>query len=181
MPLPTYRVQIDKGMTTTHWSNDYLLVETSMDNAQTHALNLINMERSIHGSNVTFNWARISTYNAGDRVFRHLPINLPGLQDAGGVDWLPIYCTVRADFQTTDADPCRKYFRTPVFESWQSNGVLSPAQVTALTALISVVLPGGSSPVAIVSNKGNLVTALSVHPQVQMRQTYRRSKRKVTA
>lgn len=181
MPAPTYRVQIDKGMGLTHWSNDYLLVETSMDNAAAHALNLINMERSIHGDIVTFNWARISTYNTGDRVFRHIPINLPGQQEAHDADWLPIFNTLRADFGTTDADPCRKYFRCPVLEVWQTNGVITPSVLTTLTNLIAVVLPGGSTPVAIVSSKGNLVTSLSVHPQVQMRQTYRRSKRKVTA
>lgn len=179
MPLPNFRVQIDKSIGAQHWSNDYLLTTTDLIAAEGFGVILMAMERSIHGSVVNFNYVRTSTTLKGDRSFNHNPINLTGQIDYSGFEYLPLFNTVRVDLGTAGSDPARKYFRIPVLEVNQSNGQLTTAIMASITAQVQNILPGGSNPVPLVTTKGNVVVNASVHPQVQMRQLYRRGKLKV--
>lgn len=179
MPLPNFRIQIDKSIGAQHWSNDYLVVATDLIQAEGFGVTLMAMERSIHGSVVNFNYIRTSTTLKGDRSFNHNPINLTGQIDYTGFEWLPLFNTVRVDLGTAGSDPARKYYRIPVLEVNQVNGQLTSAIQSSITAQVQNILPGGSTPVPVVTTKGNIVVNASTHPQVQMRQLYRRGKRKV--
>lgn len=179
MPLPNYRIQIVKSIGAQQWSNDYLVVATDLITAEGYGVTLMAMERGLHGNIVNFDYIRTSTTLKGDRSFNHNPINLLGQQDFGAGEYLPLFNTVRVDFGTGSADPARKYYRCPILESWQANGVLTPGTVAMLTTQAQTILPGGSNPIPLVTTKGNLVVNASVHAQVQMRQLTRRGKKKV--
>lgn len=180
MALPNFRVQIDKSILSQHWSNDYLLTAADLLSASNDAQAIVAMERSIHGSVVNFNYVRTSTLTVGDRSFIHAPINLTGQIDYSGFEYLPLFNTVRVDLGTAGSDPARKYYRIPVLEVNQVNGKLTTAIMASITAQVQNILPAGSTAVPLVTTKGNVVVNASVHPDVQMRQLYRRGKKKVS-
>lgn len=174
----THRVEIRKNLGAANWSNDYLIQATDMDDAVATANALVTMERHLHYDNILFVFVRVSQNNPLTRVFRHIGLNVYGLQSLGGAEYLPLFCTVRVDFTTDNSDPSRKYYRMPVMEAWQSNGVISGTQVTALNALLTTYFLGSVAGDNIYTPKGNLVTGAAVYPNVQMRQQHRRHKKK---
>lgn len=174
----THRVEIRKRLGLADWSNDWLIEAVDMDDAVATATALIEFERRCHFNVVLFEYARVSQNNPLTRVFRHVPINLTGYQDATGGDQLPLFNTVRIDLQTADSDPGRKYFRLPVMEGWQTNGALNGAQVSAINALITTYLIGSVAGDNIYTPKGHQVTGAQVYPFIQMRQMHRRHKKK---
>lgn len=179
MGVPTHRVEIRKHKGSHSWANDYLVESPSMDDAETCANLFIDFERLLHYDNVVFDNARISTMSVGDRVFRHIVINAAGLAASSGIQFLPLFNTLRLDMETNDSDPCRKYYRIPIPESQQDDGVLSSAILTGIgPAFVAVLaaMPDGSS---IVSNIGHIVINGGPFAQVQMRQLHRHKKKKV--
>lgn len=175
MSFPNWRIQIVKSLGMEVWSNDWLTDDVLMLDAQDLANELIAFEKSIHTTDVLFQYCRISSMIENDRVFRHFTINLPGLVGAG--DYLPLYCTVRMDMSTEDSDPCRKYFRIPVKESDQTNGAFLSGYMSTLGASIisGLATPGVLS--HIVSGKGNSCDGAAIFPRVQMRQLNRRRRK----
>jgi len=179
MGIPTHRVEIRKTWQGHDWSNDYLVESPSMDAAAAFALTAVEFERSFHNNMVTFVYVRTSTVAKFDRIFRHVPLNLQGVGSTDTVDLMPLFNTVRMDLQTADSDPCRKYFRIPISESDQSNGVIIGAKVIALGTLLNNFIATFNETTKVVSGKGHNVIAGRVYPQVQMRQLHRHKKKKV--
>lgn len=179
MALPTHRLDIFKRLGAEEWANSWLLNAASMDAAQEVAEAIVSFEQHIHSTTVTLAYYRLSTTTVGDRTFRHVPLNLAGLSDLGGVDGLPLFNTLRVDLSTLDSDPCRKYFRIPLTESMQANGLLSPTTVSNFQATITTYLLNTVAIDNIVSNKGNVATGATVYPFVQMRQLKRKKRKKV--
>lgn len=174
----THRVQIVKRFNLDEWSNDWLVEATDMDDAVATGNALVTLERHFHGNNITLEYMRVSQNNPLTRVFRHVPINLAGLVDMSGSEWLPLFNTMRVDMQTADSDPGRKYFRVPIPEGWQTNGQLSATQVTAMNGVLTTYLFGSVAGDNIYTPKGHLVIAATVYPYVQMRQLHRRRHKK---
>lgn len=170
----SYRVEIHKSLQGETWANSYLIGAIDMDDAVATATAIVEFERRMHWDLIYFNYMLVSTILEDDRIFRHIAINLSGYTPSSPNTWLPLYNTVRVDFSTTDSDPCRKYFRTPVMEPIQSNGLLEPANITAFNGIISTYFFGTVAGDNLWSPKGNLVVAGSVYPYVQMRQLHRR-------
>lgn len=177
MPLPLWRIEIHKELNNEEWTNDYLTSDLTIDDAQDLAAVLQTFERNIHTTAVQFTYIRVSSYVKFDRTFRHLTTNLPGLQEA--VDYLPLFNTLRLNLGTADSDPGRKYYRTPVPESQQSNGVFNPAYITSLNGLANTYLVATDALEHLVTPKGNQVTSAVFYDRVQMRQLHRRRKKKV--
>lgn len=176
----THRVEIRKNLGANNWSNDYLIEAVDMDDAVAIGNALVTMERHMHYDNILIVFMRVSQNNPLTRVFRHISINQYGLQALGGADYLPLFNTVRVDFTTADSDPARKYYRMPVAEGWQTNGVMSSGQQTALQALMTTYFLGSVAGDNLYTPKGNQVTGVTVFPNIQMRQLHRRHKKKVT-
>lgn len=179
MAPPVWRIEINKSFPGEEWANDYLTKSTTIEDAQDLASILLDFERSIHMSAVQFNYMRISSWIKGDRTFRHLAINLAG--QATTVEYLPLYCTMRLDLPTANSDPARKYYRLPVGEGAQANGVFNSASIDAWTAAVNTHLVANDAIPLIVTSKGNPCTTANVFPYVQMRQLHRRRKKKAPA
>lgn len=176
--MPTnYRLQINKTLGNEVWSNDYYLVEETIEDAQDVANELITFEKQIHSDQVQFDYIRISTSLIGDRYFRHIAVNQVGLRNVGS--YLPLFNVFRLDMPTANSDPCRKYYRGPVSEDDQVSGVLSGALLTAFATHVNnyLVTPGVLS--HIWTPAGNPVVSASFNPRVQMRQLQRHKKKKV--
>lgn len=178
MPEPLWRIETVKQLNNEVWSNDWLTDDATIDDAQDLAAILQTFERNIHMSAVQFTYIRVSSYIPGDRTFRNLQTNLPGLNDT--LDYLPLFNTVRLNLQTADSDPGRKYFRCPVPELQQTNGVLVPSYITFLSTQVATYLVAENALEHLVTPKGNRVTSATIFPNVQMRQLHRRRKKKVT-
>lgn len=176
----SYRVEVHKSLLGEKWANSYLIGAVDMDDAEATALAIVEFERRMHWDLILFNYMLISTILEDDRIFRHVAINLNGYAVAGANSYLPLYNTVRVDFSTVDSDPCRKYYRCPVLEPVQNNGLLEAANITLFNGYITTYFFGTVAGDNLWSPKGNLVVAGSVHPYVQMRQLHRR-KRPVVA
>lgn len=179
MPLPTHRISIFKKLGAEVWSNDWLVNRVDMDAAASLGNSLVNFEQRLHGARVMFEYVLIATMSEGDRVFRHTPINLPGLQATAVGAMLPLFNTIRMDMATTDSDPCRKYFRMPIEEGNQEEGILNPATITSLNGFVTTYLNPIIALNAIVSGRGNLVTSATFARAIQMRQLHRRKRKKI--
>lgn len=176
--MPTsYRIQIVKELPMIHWSNEYYVTEETVEDAQDVANELLTFERHIHQSQVNFSYIRISTVLIGDRYFRHLGVNLPGQFTTE--EYMPLYCTARMDMPTANSDPCRKYYRIPVGEVRQANGIFNTDYLLILQGFINddLVTPGVLS--HIWTPAGNQVISASFNKAVQMRQQHRHKRKKV--
>jgi hypothetical protein len=177
MALPTWRIQIQKSIVAESWSNDYLTDDLTIEDAQDLANELITWERNIHSGLVIFEYVRISSYIPGDRTFRHLAINLPGLTQIQ--EHLPLFNTMRVDLGTANSDPARKYYRLPVSELTQQNGAFNTQFLADRAANIQTYLVTPLVLGHIVTTKGNSVVSATVHRYVQMRQLTRRRRKKL--
>jgi hypothetical protein len=179
MGVPTHRVEIRKEYRGHSWSNDYLVESPSMDEAEALAVDTVAFERQMHTPAVNFVYMRISSMARGDRIFRHLSINLPGEGWADTEEHLPLFNTVRMDLATADSDPCRKYYRLPLHEAFQSNGVILPASVALWQGMLAGWITGWAAGTKVVSLKGHNVVGGTVYPIVQMRQLNRHRRKKI--
>lgn len=179
MGVPVYRIEIRKSRLGHQWSNDYLIETIEMGDAVTMAEGALAWERSFHMNVINFDYYRVSTTSPGDRIFRHVPLNIPGLAGAGGSDYLPLFNTLRFDMATLDSDPCRKYFRLPLPEGLVTNEVIDPgtrASIDSAWASWYAAWPDGTR---IVSTIGHIVINGSCSPIVQMRQLHRHKRKKI--
>lgn len=177
MGLPQWRIQITKHMGAEEWSNDYLTDLGTISDAHDFAVTLVQMEKALHQASVHFDYYRVSSVLVGDRVFQHIPINANG--DVSVADSLPLFNTVRVDLQTAASDPARKYYRTPIAEGSQQNGVLVSDALNAITLVLFTFLGDPELYGNIVTTVGHKVITGSVHDQVQMRQLHRHKRKKV--
>ena len=176
MAVPIWRVEVVKSRALEQWSNDYLLNDTTIDDAEDTANLILAFEMHIHDDLTHFDYFRVSSYIPDDRVFRHVPINQIGLLTNS--ESLPLFNTVRMDMATSNSDPARKYYRCPISESNQSNGILQGAYLTILSAAISTYLTTPGVLTHIVTSKGHQVINATIYNQVQMRQLHRRKRKK---
>lgn len=177
MALPTWRIQLHKQIVSEEWTNDYLTDVETMEDAVDLLSEILTFEKAIHSGIVVFTYARVSSFVEGDRTFRHITLNELGTQPSTA--YLPLFNTARMDMQTNNADPCRKYYRMPVREDMQENGIINGTTLDFLNGYIAEHL-GIEVLSRIVSTKGNNVISASFHNQVQIRQLHRRRKKKQT-
>lgn len=174
-----HRLEIHKKLGEEQWVNTYLIEAVDMDEASDLGLLAVEFERRLHRDNVLFEYFIVSTRAIGDRVFRHVAVNAFGLKTLTTNSYLPLFNTIRIDFSTLDSDPCRKYYRVPVIEAEQTNGILEPAEVTAYNATISTYFFGTVLGDNLFTPKGHVVVSGSVSPKLQMRQLHRHKKKKL--
>lgn len=173
-----YRLQIVKELGFEQWANDYILRHDDIDAAANAADLLVAFERSIHDSRIIFDYFIVSDPNPDTRIFRHVVLNEPGLVDGSSFQYLPLFNTVRVDLQTVDTDPGRKYYRTPIYESNQVDGVLTESSVSFYQGIVDDQIVANLAELKLVTRDTVFVTGAVVHPQIQMRQLHRRRKPK---
>jgi hypothetical protein len=178
MGLPSWRIEIVKNRFGETWSNDYLTDLVAIADAAQLAVPLLAFERAIHQTNVNFLYTRISSTVKFDRTFRHVDHNVPGQIVIG--DSLPMYCTFRLDLGTTDSDPGRKYYRAPVREADQQDGLLVSGHLGTLNGYIGTLLQNTLTVGLLVTPKGNTIKTGSFNPRIQERQLHRRRRPKMT-
>lgn len=179
MGTPRWRIQIVKSLGAHTWSNDYLTDDATIEDAQDLGALLVTFERTIHQTTVLFVYMRVSSYLVGDRHFRHFPLNLTGIDTAA--DSLPLFNTIRMDMGTSDSDPARKYYRIPVAEGAQTNGIVNGAVLTSLNSVANTQLVTSGVIGHIVTTAGHPCLTAQFSANVQIRQLTRRKRKKVTA
>lgn len=174
--MPRYKLLIEKQMLGEYWVNDYHFTATDLDDAESKAGPIIDAERAITGSAVTFTQYRISTVDPDDGIFRTLALNEPG-EVSFVASYMQLWNVVRVDFAAASGRAGRKYLRGCLSEDSVQFDILTPAEVAAvqtnycdpLVALGYLEKPDGV-----------LLTDSVVNSKMGMRQLRRGSKRKTT-
>lgn len=180
--MPRYRIQTFKNIGGgKEWSNSYWVQAVDLDEAQGFGSTIINAEGSIHRANVNFVRYRVSTAMPEDGVFVTVPVNFAGgLAIASGQ--LPLWDTVRVDFAVFGGRPSYKFLRLPLEELDQQDGVLTSFfanQVKTFYAdVLGTITVGGVVTSGLTDESGQAFVGITVHPRVQMRQTFRRRARR---
>ncbi len=179
--MPTYQIDVEKLYNNEYWTNVYYVGPNllSLDDAVQAADSIVAFERAIHFDVVTFTKYRASTIVPGDIEYRTIILNVPGNRVSTGNTFLPLFNVVRCDL--TDEGfkrPERKYYRLPVAEADQADGVLGFNVGTLIDDAWTTQIQGNSVP--LVGPNGEAIIDLSVFPNVGMRQLRRGSRRRTT-
>lgn len=171
--MPLFQIDIEKRLGTEFWTNVYLIDAIDLVVASSQALELVDVERAFHLNVVEFTKARASVPGQETDLFNTVPLGQLGLRGAGS-DLLPLFCTMRVDFQVFGRRPLRKFYRGVLTEfdvagSQISNPDLISAVSSAFAPTEGVIVNDSLQPAG---------PPIVVIP-VQMRQL-RRGKRKRT-
>ena len=181
--MPVFTVQLFKNLTAVpdrEWTNVYHVFADTLSAASALSAPIAEFEQSIHMNTVTISRARVSTLAPGDDAFNIIPLGLVGA--ATEAEYLPLYNTVRADIATAAGGrPDRKYYRLPLGENGQHNGVLEDAVREGVQSQLQDLIDtmNAESGVLVSADTGIWETA-AVAAQVQMRQLHRKRRRTVT-
>lgn len=161
------------------YSNVYLVSAADLLAAQDMAMSLVTAETQFHYDNVTYDRVLVSSIAEDDDVFEVTPLATTGQLDATGGEFLPLFNVIRVDFHVIGGGrPSRKYYRTPVPEANQIDGLLQDAALAAwqtrMDTFLSDIFTAG---VAWVDPDGQSIDAAAVQKPVQMRQLHRKRRR----
>lgn len=179
--MTLYRSEVHKIANGKKFANDYIIEAADMVSASNIAQAWVAFERALMTTPVQFLDVRTSTVAKGDRIFHHVPLNLPGLSGYGADQMLPPYCTLRVDFATSDSDPGHKYYRYAIAESVQGSGALSQSFIDTTLAALNTMIAGAPTMLTAlrIGKHQRPPLAVSIYPLVQERQERRRRKKKV--
>lgn len=149
------------------WTNVYHVDATSVEDALDHAESIVEIEKTVHWSNVEFFRVSAKQDIEDGPAGQARNISELGDRDASGEDRLPLFCSVRVTLDDLTNRPDQKYIRGPVMESENNQGSLAGATITLFEtsyadALIALTF--------IRSSSGGSYIGKSVTPFVQMRQ-----------
>lgn len=175
--MPLFNVDVEKRLNSEFWSNRYIVRATDLADANTFADAIVEAERAIHSSIVTFTRYRVSSALQGDGIFNIVNIGLAGLRAIGNNTLLPLFNTLRVDLNATAGRPSRKYYRGVLTEADIAGDAVTADFQSLLITLIDTLATGSTN--GIVDPDDQLLLNALVHPFVQMRQL-RRSRRRRT-
>ena len=172
---PLWQIDIQKRLAGEYWTNVYHCVASTPASAQFVADELVTLERGIHMGNVEFVSYRFAAF-PGPSEGTVIPIGAFG--NGAIASFLPLFNVMRVDFPATSGRPSRKYYRQPVAEANQENGVWIP---TALAGFQANFTNFAATPVSsqLVDVDGQLLQEGRISPSVGMRQLRRGSKRRL--
>lgn len=168
------KTQLNPQNQSIYWSNVYHCNAADLASAQSIANTVFTAERNIHAPAVTFTKFRVRPAVVGAQG-AITTLNTAGTRTGVSGDYLPLYNTLRVDFNTAVGRPSRKYLRLPIFESDQSNGQLVAATMTQINT--NYVTPIQSL-TGLCDVDGEAFVSVVARSEVQMRQLRRGSKRK---
>jgi hypothetical protein len=177
--MALFTVQVFKHLGATKWTNVYHLDAVDLASAVAATDHIKALEQAIHYNVVNIDYARVSTFAEGDNVFETVPINATGGRDLAGVDYLPLFNTMRVDISVDGGGrPSRKYYRIPIPESFNSNGNLDSAQVSFLEGAVQTAITDlAADATPLVDPDGQEWNIATGFHQVQMRQLHRKRRR----
>ncbi len=172
---PYWQIDIQKRLGTEYWTNVYHTARSSQAAARAAAESIIELEVQFHQSNVELVSYRVAPY-PGPAEGTIVPIGLVGLQPI--VDHLPLFNVIRVDFPAPTGRPSRKYYRMPIPESGQANGLLTEAFRNGFQASVDnwFATPGSAG---LIDVDGQLLISGRIIPAVGMRQLRRGSRRRL--
>lgn len=178
--MPVFQIDVEKTLGGEFWTNVYYVQAGNLAQAVAAAQDVALMERSFHYSYVLFTKARVRTTVEGDFVYETVPINEFGQVDPLGSPHLPLFNVLRADFQVGGSRPSRKYYKLPILENNQNNGLIDPGLsadvATKLNARLEALATAGTP---LCDPQGQILQAATTFRNVGMRQLRRGSKRKL--
>lgn len=170
-----YRVHVDKRLGTEEWTNRYFVFAPNLADAHSMGKTIMEAERDIHATIVEFIRVRTDDNDKtteGQFISEELSLFGEGVSSG---EHMPLWNVVVAEFSTGLGRPSRKYLRLPIFEQWQSNGVLSET-------FRNVIHNGYIVPLALMSTHRDVDNQMfvtgTIRPRVGMRQLKRRRKPK---
>lgn len=180
---PSFKVEIFKHFGTSRpWANTYLLDAADLLAAQGMADSIVAAETALHYETVIYDRVLVSSTVPLDGVFEVTPLSTTGTRNADGVQMLPLFNTVRVDFHAVGGGrPSRKYYRAPIGEFEQADGLLNLDTLASWQSLIDTFVAAlASASVAWVDPQSQVIDAGAVQRPVQMRQLHRKRKKSVT-
>lgn len=174
--MALFNLDIEKELDGEFWTNRYILEAGSLGQASADGQNIVNFERAITSSQVTFTRYRVSDQVPLTDVFQIVALGVLGLRVLTG-PLLPLFNVVRVDFTAELGRPSRKYLRGVLGEDdIVFNSIAQPTQVLVFDLYA---LPLFQSTV-FVDVDGQALVGASVIPNVAMRQLRRGSRRRQT-
>src|SRR5215212_6017771 len=137
--MPIYQIDVQKNLGTEYWTNVYHVTMTSFDDAVDAVPLIVNGERGIHYTNITFDKARVSVYPVTGGVFTILPLAFAG--ELSGVADLALFNVARVEFQVPIGRPGIKMYRGALNEGdIEGVGKITSATQTRFEAWVTAVL-----------------------------------------
>ena len=175
--MARFQLDIEKRLGSEFWTNVYQLEATDLANAQVIGGLVTSAERIFHATVVNFTRYRVSSVAMNDGIYTIVSVGLTGQRTANSV--LPLFNTLRMDFTAQTGRPSRKYYRGVLDEADIAGDAVNTAPFLAGSLELFDLFHTGEGAGGIVDPQGQLLTAITIWPFVQMRQL-RRSRRKRT-
>lgn len=167
-------LDVEKRIGEEYWTNVYHINASTLTAARTIADDIITRERARHRNVVNYTYARLRPKLLSSGGGTKWATGGTGDINAAGVSYMPLFNCIRVDFLTATGRPSRKYYRTPVYDANQTNGLLTAATRTDWATWAA----GLAAVAGFVDPQGQTFVSAYVAPEVGMRQLRRGSKRK---
>lgn len=171
-----YEVTIQKSLNFEFWTNVYHLRADNLAGALSQAYQIIeDIEKPLHLEYVAFDSMRVRPQGTSDQGTT-VPLNEVG--EITGEAFLPLYNTLRVDFPVALGRPSRKFYRLPITETRQNNGLFQDSFLTFVQTTITGALDG-SNGLQLCDVDGQAIIGAAPYKNVAMRQLRRGAKRRV--
>jgi len=172
-----FKVQVFKRLFSQEheWSNVYHVESADMGGAAVMADVIAAAEESFHYNNVFFTKARVSNPGFAND-FTIVTLNVAGF-GGDALDQLPLWNVVRASLNVQFGRPSFKFYRLPLREQDQTNGVINNGLATTITTALTPLLATPTSD-GIVDESDHFFTGVTVDTLVHERQVHRRRRRR---
>lgn len=175
--MPMFVIDIEKVLGSEFWSNVYQVRANNMSDASSVGASIVTAERNIHCTPVNFTKMRVRTADPADDTYIINTLAGTGLRAVQN-GLLPLFNTLRADFNAATGRPSRKYWRG-VLDEADIDGSAVTSDFSADMADFALLFAPTAEAGGIVDPQGTLLSSIVVYPFVQMRQL-RRSRRRRT-
>jgi len=175
MPTPSHKIEIFKSYLGENWGNVYIVSAGSMEAAVSALAVIYDHEEALHSVSVNFDYARVSTWAAGDSSYTTVPLNSPGEFEQTG-NLMPLFVTARVDIQVIGGGrPSRKFYRGVLDEPAVNFNVLDGTRRAQITTNVQDMIDDLKTLGApLVDPDGQVLNTASTFNGPQMRQLHRK-------
>lgn len=169
-----WQIDIEKSLGGERWTNVYFSNAASLAAAANVGTTIVNSEKLLHMNVVNFSQMRVRPYpalGAQGTVYQ-----LGGTGSVTAFDYLPLFAVGRVTLTVAAGRPSRKYYRMPIREDEQANGIFIASKVTSVNTTLGQMIQIAG----LTDESGNAFVSATLVPEVGMRQLRRGSKRRAT-
>lgn len=171
-----WKVDIEKKLGSEYWTNVYYVFAEDLATAHGIAQNIVQIERAITATGVTFTKYRTSDVVPGTDIFVSTNNNEAGLRPVTMAGLLPLFNVARFDLSAEAGRPSRKFMRAVLQESDITFDAIDPGILAELDA-------NYSQPLELIEELRDIdsqgIVDVQLYPLVGMRQLRRGSKRRL--